>query len=50
MAATLGRDDGGNVVRKAGVMAVVCATGDVRPGDPIRIELPPGPHRSLGVV
>jgi len=50
MAATLGRDDRGNVVRKAGVMAVVLAGGEVRPGDPIRVELPPLPHRALRPV
>ena len=50
MAATLGRDERGGLVRKAGVMGVVVAGGEVRPGDPIRIELPAGPHRSLGPV
>ena len=50
MAATLGRDEQGNLVRKAGVMSVVLAAGDVRPGDPIRIELPAEPHRPLGPV
>ena len=47
MAATLGRDDLGNLVRKAGIMGVVIAGGEVRPGDPIRVELPPDPHRPL---
>ena len=41
MAATLGRDADGNLVRKAGVMAVVLESGDVRAGDPIRVVLPP---------
>ena len=50
MAATLGRDERGNVVRKAGVMGIVLAGGDVRPGDPIRVELPPPPHRPLEPV
>ncbi len=50
MAATLGRDEQGNLVRKAGIMAVVLAGGEVRPGDPIEIELPPQPHRPLAVV
>ncbi|HEX4617909.1 MAG TPA: MOSC domain-containing protein, partial [Stellaceae bacterium] len=50
MAATLGRDEHGNLVRKAGVMAVVIAEGEVRPGDPIRVELPPQPHRALAPV
>jgi MOSC domain-containing protein YiiM len=50
MGATLGRDEHGNLVRKAGIMAVVLAGGDVRPGDKIAIELPPEPYRSLAVV
>jgi MOSC domain-containing protein YiiM len=50
MKATLGRDGDGNLVRKAGVMSVVLASGTVRPGDPIRIELPPAPHIPLEPV
>ena len=50
MAATLDRDAGGNLVRKAGVMGVVLAGGIVRPGDPIAIELPPAPHLPLAPV
>ena len=29
------------------IMGVVRAGGDVRPGDPIRVELPAEPHRPL---
>ncbi|GLW32888.1 MOSC domain-containing protein [Actinoplanes regularis] len=43
----LGQDEDGNVVRKAGVMAVVLHGGTVRPGDPVAVELPPGPHEPL---
>ena len=50
MAATLGRDAMGGLVRKAGVMAIVLAGGDVREGDPIRVELPPGEPRPLQPV
>lgn len=50
MAATLGRDEHGALIRKAGVMAIVLAGGEVRPGDPIIVELPTEPHRPLGVV
>jgi MOSC domain-containing protein YiiM len=50
MAATLGRDEHGNLVRKAGIMGVVISGGEVRPGDPIRVELPPRPHRPLAPV
>jgi MOSC domain-containing protein YiiM len=50
MAATLGRDERGNLVRKAGIMGIVVTGGIVSPGDPIRVELPPRPHRPLAVV
>jgi MOSC domain-containing protein YiiM len=47
MAAVLDRDDAGGLVRRAGVMAVVVTSGEVRPGDPIAVELPPPPHAPL---
>ncbi|OOG40506.1 MOSC domain-containing protein [Polaromonas sp. A23] len=47
MAAVLDRDSSGQLIRKAGVMGVVLAGGDVGAGDVIRIALPPQPHRSL---
>ena len=47
MAATLDKDANGNLVRKAEVMSVVIADGDVRPGDAIRVEMPAEPHRAL---
>ena len=50
MAAVLDRDADGNLVRKAGVMAVVLSGGEVRPGDPVRVELPPEPHHPLAPV
>ena len=50
MAATLDREEDGNLVRKAGIMGVVIASGEVCPGDPIRVELPPWPHRPLAPV
>jgi MOSC domain-containing protein YiiM len=50
MAATLDRDPDGNLVRKAGVMATVLTGGEIRPGDPISVTLPPEPHRPLGPV
>jgi MOSC domain-containing protein YiiM len=50
MSAVLGRDQHGNLIRKAGVMAIVLSGGDVRPGDVIRVELPPHPHRALEPV
>lgn len=50
MEAVLDRDEDGGLVRKAGVMGLVLADGEVRPGDPVRVELPPVPHRPLGRV
>lgn len=50
MAATLDRDTQGNLIRKAGIMGVVLAEGEVRPGDAIRIVLPAEPHQALQPV
>ena len=50
MAATLERDEHGNLIRKAGVMAIVIQGGDVRPGDVARVALPVPPHRALEAV
>jgi MOSC domain-containing protein YiiM len=44
MAATLDRDADGNVIRKAGVMAIVLNSGEVRSGDDIEVDMPPHPH------
>ena len=43
----LSRDKAGNPVRKAGVMGVVLRGGPVIPGDPVAVDLPPGPHVPL---
>lgn len=50
LAATLDRNAQGKLIRKAGVMAIVLADGDIRPGDAIRIDLPPAPHQALQPV
>jgi hypothetical protein len=50
MAAVLDRDEHGKLIRKAGIMAIVLAGGLVRPNDPIRLELPPGPRLPLEPV
>ena len=50
MAATLDRDAEGNLIRKAGVMAVVIEGGTVRAGDTIGIDLPAAPHQPLKPV
>lgn len=47
MAATLGRDEQGRLIRKAGVFGIVLAEGTVRPSDSVRVELPPEPRRPL---
>lgn len=50
MSAVLDRDQDGNLVRKAGVMAVCLQGGEVRPGDAISVELPSEPHLPLQPV
>jgi MOSC domain-containing protein YiiM len=50
MSATLDRDAAGNLIRKAGVMAIVVTSGEVLPGDPIEAILPTPPHRPLQPV
>ncbi|PKQ04633.1 MAG: MOSC domain-containing protein, partial [Alphaproteobacteria bacterium HGW-Alphaproteobacteria-11] len=40
MNAVLDRDAQGNLIRKAGIMGIVIAAGEVKPGDEIRVELP----------
>jgi MOSC domain-containing protein YiiM len=45
--AVLGRDANGGLIRKAGIMAIVIAGGEVRPGDAIAVTLPALPHRAL---
>ncbi|MEU3282716.1 MOSC domain-containing protein [Streptomyces antibioticus] len=46
----VGRDDLGNIVRKAGIMSIVTEGGLVRSGDMIKVELPDKPHRPLDRV
>lgn len=50
MAATLDRDADGNLIRKAGIMGIVIAGGEIRPGDTIRVELPVGAHVALVAI
>jgi MOSC domain-containing protein YiiM len=50
MAAVLGRDEQGALTRKAGIMGIVLAGGEVYPHDRIAIELPAEPHQSLKPV
>ncbi|MQY39868.1 hypothetical protein SRB17_78960 [Streptomyces sp. RB17] len=46
----VGRDEAGNIVRKAGIMSIVREGGVVRPGDTVEMEHPSGPHRPLDRV
>jgi MOSC domain-containing protein YiiM len=50
MEAVLDRDGDGDLVRRAGVMGVVRAGGEVKRRDRITVVLPPGPHTPLGPV
>ena len=45
--AVLDRDEHGDLVRKAGIMSIVLTGGEVRPGDEVRVELPPEPYHKL---
>jgi MOSC domain-containing protein YiiM len=50
MKAVLDKDADGQLVRKAGVMAIVLIGGQVAAGDPIRAVCPPEPHMPLQPV
>ncbi|MFO1012665.1 MAG: MOSC domain-containing protein [Caulobacteraceae bacterium] len=45
--AVIVRDPRRGLIRKAGVMSIVLAGGDVAPDDPITVELPSGPRLPL---
>lgn len=47
LAAVLGRDDSGALVRKAGVMGIVLTGGRLCAGDTIKVALPALPHLPL---
>ncbi len=47
MAAVLDRAPDGSLIRKAGIMGVVVASGEVHTNDCIEVRLPPHPHRAL---
>jgi MOSC domain-containing protein YiiM len=50
MQAVLGRDAAGNLIRKAGIMAVVLAGGTVSPGDRVQVEWQPERFHPLAPV
>jgi MOSC domain-containing protein YiiM len=45
--AVLDKDSDGNIIRKTGIMGVVLQSGEVKPGDAIRVELPAKPFKKL---
>jgi MOSC domain-containing protein YiiM len=45
--AVLDRDEDGNLIRKAGIMAIVLSGGTVHTGDAIEVTLPELPHQPL---
>ncbi|WP_116092596.1 MOSC domain-containing protein [Sphingomonas crusticola] len=47
LAAVLGRGPNNELIRKAGIMAVVQTGGTVRVGDLVDVHLPPLPHQPL---
>lgn len=47
MSAVLDRGPSGELVRKAGVMAIVLHGGQVAPGDSVEAQLPEPPHQPL---
>lgn len=50
MEAVIERDPARGLIRKAGVMGVVIASGGIKIGDAISIVLPPPPHDALRPV
>ena len=46
----LARDAEGAKVRRAGIMGIAAASGEVRAGDPVRVVLPADPWRRMGPV
>jgi MOSC domain-containing protein YiiM len=50
MAATFDKAPDGSLIRKCGVMAVVVSGGEVRTGDPIRLESMPMEFEPLGPI
>ncbi|MBC7777538.1 MAG: MOSC domain-containing protein [Phycisphaerae bacterium] len=50
MKAVLGRDENGNLIRKAGIMGVVLQGGIVWAGDTIRVQFPEPPYWPLEKV
>ena len=47
MQAVIDKDDNGNLIRKAGIMGIILASGIVKPEDIIQIRLPEKPYQVL---
>lgn len=45
--AVLDKDADDNLIRKAGIMGIILQSGEVKPGDAIRVELPTKPFKKL---
>lgn len=45
--AVLDKDTDGNLIRKAGIMGIILQSGEVKPGDTIRVVLPSKPFKKL---
>ena len=50
MKACLDKAGDGSVIFKSGIMGVIVKDGTIRPGDPIRVELPDEPYTPLDLV
>jgi MOSC domain-containing protein YiiM len=50
MKACIDNDADGKIVFKSGIMSIVIASGVIKPGDVISIELPDKPHQTLKIV
>ena len=50
MYAVLEKTETGGLVRKSGIMGIVIAAGEVRPGDSIAVRMPDGAHTPLEPV
>ncbi|WP_370223210.1 MOSC domain-containing protein [Cytobacillus sp.] len=45
--AVIEKDENGKLIRKAGIMGIVLESGEVKPGDEIRVQFPPKPFKKL---
>jgi hypothetical protein len=50
MKAVLDKDSNGEIIRKSGIMAIVIESGEIKPNDLIKVELPNEPFEKLQPV